>query len=420
VLNYKTNPLLNKKCLCIGYYELVIFLFLLFEFIALGSANIMNQWGKTHYLLTYEFGFGPRLLVGSIVSLFTDSVTNSLVVIIATVSFIFLIMLISLLLGGIIRRSEPEIKPALIMITILFLTSPFSVKYLLGLHFSRLDIYWIIITLIALVFIKKPVLQWSVPVLCAVAVLVHQAYTVTYMPALAIPLLYEVYKNNNSKKSIAIFVLSCLAMIIPFIALYCFPANIPFDNAVDYAKYLSKSSDFLAYPPMLYDEYFSPFREYWFEFIIPVIKTFALPVGLAFLSLSAPLLCIFFYIWKNSYKHTENKFLKFIFFLCAVAPLAFIPSALFGMDWDRWWAAVINNQFIIVFYLLYSKEKAVLFWAKKAGDYFEKHFLVFLLIIIMANTFTLSGITTRMFSLVKDPAALVKFIENYYNSKGLL
>ncbi|MEI6577938.1 MAG: hypothetical protein WCN92_00585 [Eubacteriales bacterium] len=418
MISTKNHLLRKKESSHIGCYETVIFVFLLFEFISLTSNKTLYSAGfvTTHYLLSYKFGFDSRFLIGSIVSLFTDHVTLHTVFVAGATALIFLIFLISLFLGCAIRNSHIEIRSAIIVFAVLFLASPLSVTYLMGFHFARMDTYWIIITLLALFCLKRPNLRLLVPLLCAAAILVHQGYMVTYMPALAVPIFYEIYNNKYSKKSIAIFCLSCLIMICMFLFLQFFPANIPFNNSIDFAAYLSKNAGFKAYAPMLYLEYYAPFPNWWLELMIPVIKTLALPWSLILLTFSAPLLIIFSYIWKQSFRFTSNKFLKFVFFLCLAAPLAFIPAALFGMDWDRWWAAVINNQFIIIFYFIYSNEETVIVFIKKAGDFLINHFLLLLMIIIFTNSLTFSTASDLVNTLIAKVGNVSDFIVNYFNN----
>jgi len=415
-MRLNTQKQTKIKFLIIGRFEIFIFLFLLLEFFMLTAKNSMGTWEKTFYLLTYEYGFVSRALVGSVFSIFTDFVTEKMLFIAAVASFLFLILMISILLGNLIRKSNPEIKHAVILFVTLFLASPFSVTYLLGFHIGRFDTYWIIITLLALVFIKNRILKWSIPLLCGVAVAVHQGYMDTYMPALAIPLLYEIYQSSYSKKSVVIFSVSCLIMMALFSAFQFFPADIPFDNPIDFAGHLSAGADFKASAPQLYVEYFAPFREYWIEDITPLMKTFAIPLLSVYLLISLPLFILFGFIWMNSFAASDNRFQKFIFFLCAAAPSAFIPAALFGLDWDRWWAAFINTQFIIIFYFMHSKETVVVESVKRAGDFFEKHFLLFLLLIIFFAFLAFSESVTDMFSFVRDSDKFMQHYVDYFNT----
>lgn len=417
LLTHKTNRLFETKYWQIGYCEFVIFVFLFVEFLLLTNNQINDSNTKTAYLLTYEFGFNSQSLVGSIVSLFTDKITSHLIYMIATVSFLILALQISLVLGVIIRQSGQSVKSSIIIFIVLFLASPLSVTYLLGMHTERLDVYWICITLLALIFLKSPVFRWAIPLLCAIAVSVHQGYMSTYMPALAILMLYEVYKTKYSLKSITVFTLSCFTMIVLFIYFQFVPFTFPFDNAVDFAKHLSNKSDFIASAPMLHVGFFAPFKEWLYEYVLPFTASYALPVSISFLAFSLPLIIIFVTIWKYSFKYTKNKFLKFIFSLCAAAPLAFLPAAVLANDWDRYWAAAVNNQFILVFYLIHSKEATVIDIVKKVGDFFEKHFLLLVLIIVFTNSLTYSHTSMDIFYFIKNRKATEDLIVNYFNKR---
>lgn len=413
--NHKSRLSRDIRFTDIISYEIIIFGFLLFEFFALVSEKNLGAWEKTFYLVTYEFGFISRAFIGSIFSLFTDYITDKMIYVSSVIFFLILIVMISLLLGRLIRKSKPDMKTPTIIFIMLFLASPFSVTYLLGFHIGRFDTYWIIITLLALVFLKNPVLKWSIPFLCAVTVSIHQGYMDTYMPALAIPMLYETYKHKYSKTSFAVFILSCITMIAFFIAFQFFPADIPFDNAIDFADYLSQHADFRVPAPQIYVEYFAPFLEYWLEDITPLMKTFALPLTLTYLLFTSPLLIIFGFIWKRSFKCADNRFKKFIFFLCAATPLAFIPAAIFGLDWDRWWAAALNTQFILVFYFIFSNEISVTSHVKTIAAFFEKHFLLLLLLILFMSLLTFSEATTNMFSFIRDRDGFMLHYVDYFN-----
>ena len=415
---HKSQLLITKISLK-ARYEIVIFLFLLFEFALMIDESTIDLWVLTHYLITYEFGLIPRAFIGSVLSLFTNKITYHVVYVVAIIFFIILISQISLLLGSSIRRSESDVKPSVKIFTLLFLASPLSVTYLLGGYFARLDMYWIIITLIALVFLKNRILRWTIPLLSAIAIMIHQAYIVTYMPALVIPMLYEIYKSKYSKKSIAVFSLSCFSMIFIFLFLLFAQKNIPFVNAADFVKHISKNVGFTPDIHMIYAEYYCPISEWTIHVVLPILSYIALPVGLTLLVFSIPLIIIFGYIWKQSFKDTKNKFMKFVFLLCAAAPSVFVLAAFFGTDWDRWWAAVINNQFIIIFYFIVSKEKAVTDSVQKVGKFLKDHLLLFSLILIFSNSLTFSKATALVLNISHlDPEKFLKIL-NYLGGKTL-
>lgn len=394
-------------------YEIVIFLFLFFEFTFMISEKYLDRFVLTHYAFTYEFGLIPRSFIGSFISLFANKITSRAVYIMSIIFFIILISQISLALGRLIRKSDPDIKLSVKIFTILFLASPLSVTYLLGGYFARLDMYWLIITLFSLFFLKRRTLMWIVPLLGAVAIMIHQGYLFTYMPALLIPMFYEIYRSKYSKKSIIIFGLSCISMLLILLLLMFAQKNLPYDNASDFVKQIAKN---VAFPPdsqMVYCEYYCPFPQWQIHVVFPLLAYLALPVGLTLFTFSIPLIIIFGYIWKQSLRETENKFLKFVFFLCASAPSLFILVAILGTDWDRWWAAVINNQFIIVFYFIFSKEKAVINSVQKVGNFFKEHLLMLALLVIFSNSLTFSKASTLVLSIAYQNAKAFEALMSY-------
>ena len=410
------SPLLKTQPGRPGYYEILIFAFLLIEFLFLAFGKVVDAIAMASYLVTYEFGFISKALIGSVFSLFTSRITSGQIYVTAVVSFLILIASISLLLGKLIRNSRQDMRSSVIVFVLLFLSSPLSVTYLLGMYIGRFDTYWIIITLLALIFIKNPVWRWAVPIMCAVAISVHQGYIFSYMPALMVPVLYEVYANKYSKRSFFIFFFSCFSLISLFIVFQVLPAKIPFNNAVDFSEYLSKSADFPVSPLMLHLVYFAPFSEGYYGYVQPLIASYALPFGFALLVFSLPFLIIFGVIWKKCFSDTGNKFLRFVFLLCAFSPLIFIPISFFLSDWERYWAAVLNTQFVLIFYFIYSNEQVVIDSVKKIGNFFEKHFLLLVLIIVFLCSIKFSEAATNISSFVQNKDEIIKILEDYSNS----
>lgn len=414
-MKQKKNATHNLKKASYIPYEVAFFSFMVFELLVIVYKN-SDAWSTTQYLLNYKFGFSSRFLIGSILSLFTDRVTYKIIFITVIVFLLILIFLIAILLGAVIRACKPDEQSAVTMFAVLFLTSPLSITYLFGIYFAKFDLYWIILTLIAIPLLKNSVTCWLVPFICAAAVLVHQGYMVTYMPAIAIILLIEVYRSNYSKRSVALFWTSCLTMAGLFVVLQLMPKSISFENAVSFADYLANKADFTPSKEMIWLEYFAEFPDYWLNLHLPLIKSIALPMGCVMLTFSSFLIVIFVYVWKNSFLSTEKKFIRFIFVLCLMAPLMFTVAALFGTDWDRWWAAAVNNQFIIVFYFISVREKVVIDTVKKAGAFFDRHFLLFLLIIIFSNSLVFSGTASLLFSLLlSDDSPGFHLMWDYFN-----
>jgi hypothetical protein len=126
--------------------------------------------------------------------------------------------------------------------------------------------------------------------------------------------------------------------------------------------------------------------------MLPMLRDTALRTVLAFLGFTLPLILIFAAVWKSGFRHADNNHIKLVFILCALSPLAFIPAALFGQDWERWWAAAINVQFILIFYFAARGDTALLTALKTVYAFFMNHLLVLLCILLFAGTLLFSDI----------------------------
>lgn len=400
--NNSHSPLYRKLVLPETRYSLFIYIFFLLTFFIFthNKDMIFSPAVSVYYVLSYKFGFIPRAFIGSLLGLFTDYLTLDLLRIVISAITLILLGMVSILLGKAISKSELDYKPSVKLLTLLILTAPLSHTYLIERHFGRLDIFLFFFTLVALICLKKPYIRWAVPFLCFAAVATHPGYMVTFMPALAIPMLYEVYRNNYSKKSILLFSSCCLILVSFFVYFQFLSPPVDFANAEAFGKYLSEHTDMKISNPVLYLEYFSqhldpltnpnPFT----ELEIPIAKSIALPIMLVFLAFTLPLLTIFVAVWKESFRKADNKFLKLIFVFCSLSPLAFIPAALFAHDWDRWWAAVIICQFILFFYFILAKEKPFNDSLKMLNEYFDEHAFVIICILIFSSSLTLSNINS--------------------------
>lgn len=371
-------------------YEIAVFVFLTLQLMVMAADKNLDRWVMTPYLVTYRFGLLPRALIGSVLSLFTDKVTTGIIYAVAIAFFLVLAAQISLLLGKTIRSSEEDLRLPVKIFALLFLASPLSVTYLLGGYIARFDLFWLILTLVSLVFLKNRVLRWVVPLLSAAAIMIHQGYMVTYMPALVVPMLYEVYRSKYSKSAIAILSLSCFAMGFVFVFLLFAQKDMPFADADAFTESIAKNAGFQPEYHAVYSEYFCPFPNWTTHVVLPILAEIAVPVGLTLLAFSIPLIVIFFMVWKYALKAAGNKFLKFVFIACAASPLIFIPASVFATDLDRWWAAVINTQFIIIFYLIASREKALTDSVKRTANYLKEHLLLFGFIVVTTNSLTFS------------------------------
>jgi hypothetical protein len=244
-------------------YELFLFIVLSYELCRFApDISQMNPWVTTPYTLSYRFGFGSRFLVGSVIDLFTNFLSVTLLWCILFAVCAVLIGLVSIIGGRLIRKSEHALKPFVIMVIALFLASPASVSYLFaGGMFGRLETYHLIFVLVALCIMRLKFWKWLIPFLCILCVAIHQFFVFTFAPLLFVALLYEMVHAKFSRESVFLFLFSALALAGSFLAFQFFTGNLNVGSADEMILNISAYSNAPVLRTMLWLEYFAPLSE---------------------------------------------------------------------------------------------------------------------------------------------------------------
>jgi hypothetical protein len=389
--------------------EIFILAVLMFQFIVLcPGIEHLNPFAVTPYFLSYQdFGFNSRLFVGSIFKLFSEYISSSTIYYSIIVIIIFMNALVALTLGAAFRRSSIETSGSFQVFMILFLSSPFSLSFLFhGENFGRFDTYLIIITVIMMLIVRRKYLRWLIPILCFAAVAIYQGYVMLYMPVIAIILVYECYKNRFKLSSL--FLCGSSFSIIIALSIY-FQYSTPgfdFKNAQAVVDYLAHRTDFKLSEIMIFTEYFINVVDS-FPYQIQIVKSFAVPYTVIVIAMTSPLIAVFGSLWSVAFKTAQDRFLKFIIFLCMAAPLMSLPIFI-GNDWDRWISAVFITQFSLAFYFMYSGFECITISAAKISGYFTMHRALFLFICLFLAALLFS-VSRFLFMLLQQSAAEIYY-----------
>jgi len=382
----KYNNLAKKNCffrlLDKVKYELPVLVVLLI-FYFLNDYDSTNDPYTILHIFDYRIGFAPRLFIGSIMSLFTDYKTLAFMNQFFDIFCLLSIILFTFTAGCVIRKSDDKTKSTAIVFVILFLAVPYS-RTVLYPRLISLDRFLVVFTLLAFIAISKKGFKWLVPLLILMSLATYQGYAFTYMPAVAILLLYEVYRNKNTKESIALCVVS-------FVFMAAFSAYFFLMKGVDYSV-----NELIAYAADKTD-----MRERVGEFDFSwVLQLLSLPPkGIWNLSVQGgvldnlstevsgmlhllPLLVIFLMIWIESIKKSKGKFERFIYFLCATAPLFRLPMLVLSQNYFRSRVSVVITQFFLLLYFLHIGNPVVTASSRKIGDFFNKNYWLFTALIV--------------------------------------
>lgn len=364
-------------------YELPIFLFFL-VFYPVQHFDIDYDVYSSLLAFDYRIGFAPRLLIGSLMSLFTDYKSIAFMHTFYIIFFLLSALLFAFVAGRLIRGVSGKTREITVIFILLFLAVPYSFTALYPRSVS-VDRFMIVFTLLSLILISKKGFKWLVPLLLAMGLATYAGFAFMYMPAIAIVLLYETYKEKPSAGGKVLFLLSFLVMAVfsAYFLLY------------DGVKTYTDVDSLLAYATSKTDLFYSNFfraavegfllttpEDFFLNDVVPLDGYKGFYHEFTSTLFLLPLYTIFFLVWQRSIKSSQNKVEKFIFILCLLAPVARLPMFIVSTNYFRSRIALVIVQFFLVLYFIHRKNQTVTEVVKRIGLFFTNH--VFLLLIMIA------------------------------------
>jgi len=367
-------------------YELPVLVFLLTIYAFKHNFYIGDIYNIVH-VYDYRIGFAPRLFIGSLMSLFTDYKSIAFMNRFFNIFCILSIFLFSFAAGRVIRKADDKLKNTAMIFVLLFLAVPYS-RTVLYPNLVSVDRFLVVFTLLALIAISKKGFKWFVPLLIIMSLATYQGYAFTYMPVVAILLIYEVYRNKNSKQSIALLLVCFTAMAVFSAYFFLYKGITSFKNVEALIAYASNKTDIrnsvgeFNIKLVLNSYFFEKPSVFFWKSTIPLEGWRDLKYEFRGVIYLIPLLIVFFLVWKNAIKNSLNKFEKLIYIMCMLAPLARLPMYILSTNFVRGRISVVIVQFFLVFYFLYVGNPVVSASARKIGDYLKKNYLLLAALVV--------------------------------------
>lgn len=364
-------------------YEILLFLFLLFELIAsLPPPEHMHRWVTAHYLLSYRFGFSSRFLMGSVVSLLTDHVSAEFIWSFALGAVFALCFLVASMCARVIKTQRERHRQSIIAVLVMFLLSPASVTYLFNsTNYGRLDTYLLLCTLLIILLCETAYI-WLVPVLCFAGFAIHQGFAFTYFPAVIVVLLLGLCRGEGKKKRIAITAITVGVSACAFIYFQFFSKNALTESYEGIINAMSQHSRVKFSPDMVRYEYFKSLPEQFTAFVLPDLWI-KVKRTLSVLVLLSPLYAAIFGFWKTNIQNCPDRVRKAVFVLAMLSPLCALPAFALTAGWGRWLAAVTISQMCIVLYATHTGTAQAVDGCEAWYDFFNKHRYIYTAILIV-------------------------------------
>ncbi len=353
---------------------------------------IVERYGKTyvsgyyliHYIYTHDHGYISRGLVGEIISWFYDSVSAETLANIVLFFNVCLAISCSLYIGKAfqsVRKDKYRFSVLFFIVLVFFVfASPVNFYY----EDIKLDkILWTL-TFIAVILAQNKIGICFVPAICIIATMVNPIFLFCSMILVSIILLQEFYSANYSVKNGIICGIAYISMIVVGLIAPISEKYLGFATPTEMVEFY-----FSRYDGVI-DEYtLHLFETEWlFDYFEPLKNIFRMAYEIYFLNwgnglrtalcfslMALPAYCLLIAFWKKTIDFEENKFQKFIFFLCLISPVVIIPPVLISWEFSKYFYNNVLMQVGLIIYFLVKKSPALLCTIKEIESYFKTHIL---------------------------------------------
>ncbi len=249
--------IIDEKCFLILLFILLLY-YIQYHYLLDSSHHIYN-----FYVLSYDYGFISRGLIGSIFMFFSPYLKTHTVTIVLNIIFIFFLIIIAYILNLFIKKQNDKFFAFLITMFCIFNPASFMLMITMN-EFGRFDIFLFFISMISLILIYKRKLIFVIPILFFIAMLIHQSFLFMYAPLILSIIIYNWFKEKN-KKWLLLFSMTFACLVISFILGTFYGKFKGFNNAEEFALELQNKTDIHIYSNYLGAldvEYFQPIKNH--------------------------------------------------------------------------------------------------------------------------------------------------------------
>lgn len=313
------------------------------------------------YVGDLSIGISSRLLIGSILSLFTDTLTAEIINAFAKAFLFISFALQSLVTAAVIRKGLSEKNIFILLLSVIFVVCPVTVcAYTL--YFGVLDLYNYVIFIISMMIIVKgkSTHQLLVPVLSLAGILIHYSFFLSCFPALFVAGLYRTVNADSRRLGTETAALAVNSVLSTgsFFWLTLFAKNFLFMDSSQMLEYVHSKTDKSV---MIFDEYLlyyiydnflgtvMPDASSSLSALINKNNELRKPdATVQYLLFTALLFIIFWAVNAVLIKREKGK-KKLPFIAACVMPLAIIPELILSSDTWRWVAGTVFSLFLVLF-----------------------------------------------------------------------
>lgn len=345
---------INKKLLNIFKKNIVFILSfsLLFEYYIVNFSAIsekipyFSRYKYQYYLVSYEYEFISRGLIGHIFNLIFEKIQYIHIFIVVNIFNITALLIVSYILSKLIKKLQNIVFGVCIFLLLIFNPASF-ILMVTGNEFARFDVLLLIVSISSLVILNKEKYVFFIPILSLIAMLIHEVFFFAFAPLILALIAYKFHKTKNTKW-IKLFITNLLCVGIILFSIMQWGQITTFDSIEDYASSIQKNTEIEINTSEFSGidaTYFKTFAEHHKQWISKLN-----PVVFHNLWIATILLASFVYLqYILLYKYLI-KCSKFIWILIASC-FGILPLYFIAWDFGRWHMMIVTSLSMLFVYL---------------------------------------------------------------------
>ena len=389
------NQFLKSKIWCYALPFIYFFGVLVWNIVQ-GDIRSVNGYYLIHLFYNYDRGFVARGLVGEVISWFADTVSDEMTRQIMIIFDAILAFCGSLYIGktlSLVRKDKEKLQCIVFIVLMFFVfAGPLNYYYV---DFKLDKLLWAL-SFLAVFLMNYRFGVYLVPVICVIATLINPVFLLCSMILVSIILLQKFHESSYRAANGIVCAVAYLTMIA--IGLYApiSEKKLGFNSGREvidfyfsrYSGTLDETAERLFETEWLVD-YYEP-AETWIRFAFEkyfIELNNGFKALLAFILMALPAFVLFVGIWKKAIRNEENKMQKFIYFLCAIAPVVLIPTVVISWEFTKYFYNYLLVQVGLIMYFITNKTPSFCITVQKLTEYCREHIAVALGVIAYFATY---------------------------------
>lgn len=313
----------------------------------------IDNYNTTILALNYKYGFVSRGLLGTVFwgidAILPFSIMNArgASLFLHCCTLVFYIIMLFFAFFILKRTNENSKKSVLSLLIILFICVVTTFAH--DANLGRIDLFMIAISVIGVMLILVEKCEWIIPILTAIAVMMHQGYVLMYFNIVLVFLWYKIFTKEEKKqkvKYLIIFVLSIIIASALFLYLEVFSHASKgldvYENVANLAASLSFDGTFhetLLQHEILGVDLSEVEHGYHMKNLAEII---------VYAVLTLPYIIILVRFFKKLFTKSKGfaQVIKYLAFL--LGPLTMLPDFLIKVDYGRWVLSVTVYYLVMI------------------------------------------------------------------------